>query len=244
MKQNQFAIIIEVRTSSKRLKNKCLKKINKKTILELLILRLSKIKNIKKIVATTSLKSDDRIEEICKKQNIDIFRGHPNDLVTRVISASEYFKIKNIIQLTGDNPFIDYRIILKLLKIFKTKKYNFVSNSINRTFPIGSDIRIFSLNDLKKISKIQKNFREHTCWYFLKNYKKFKTYNLKASKKLNRPDIRLTIDYSEDFKFAKKIFEHFKKNISSFSLEDVIKLINKQPKLLKINAKYPRQIKL
>ena len=52
-------ILVQARTGSKRLKNKILKKINRKTILENLIIRLKKVKKIKKIIVLTTKKKED-----------------------------------------------------------------------------------------------------------------------------------------------------------------------------------------
>ena len=43
---------------------------------------------------------------------------------------------------------MDIKILKKLIKIYSIGKYDFVSNSLKRSFPIGADIRIFSLTKL------------------------------------------------------------------------------------------------
>ena len=111
MAKKKLGIIIEVRTGSKRLPSKCLKKINNKNIIEILLHSLTEIKNIKKIIATTKLKQDDIIEKIAVKNNINIFRGPSQDLVSRVISAAKFNRVDHIIQLTADNPLIDVNIL-------------------------------------------------------------------------------------------------------------------------------------
>lgn len=61
-------ILVQARTGSKRLKNKVLKKINRRTILENLIIRLKKVKKIKNIIVlTTKKKEDDSIINLLKK---------------------------------------------------------------------------------------------------------------------------------------------------------------------------------
>ena len=61
-------IIIQARTSSKRLPKKVLLNINNDTILGILIKKLKSLKIKKKIyVVTSKLKSDDGIVEISKK---------------------------------------------------------------------------------------------------------------------------------------------------------------------------------
>ena len=96
------------------------------------------------------------IEKIAKKNKINIYRGSANDLVKRVSNEAILYKVDHIIQLTADNPLIDLNILKKMINIYSKKNYDFVSNSIIRSFPIGTDIRIFTLKSLLKISKIQK----------------------------------------------------------------------------------------
>ena len=65
----KFLAIIQARMSSKRLPGKVLKKINNLTLLELIVQRLKKIKDIEKIyIATSNQKSDKKIINFCKKK--------------------------------------------------------------------------------------------------------------------------------------------------------------------------------
>ena len=205
---NNFGIIIEARTGSNRFKKKILKKIYKKTsVLEFLIKRIKNQKKIKKIiVATTINNNDDIIEQICKKNKIKCFRGSEKNLIKRVSDAAKFYKLSHIVQATSDNPFFDITIFKKLLKVYMSGKYDFASNSLIRTYPIGSDIRIFSVKKLISTSHTVIGIKkQHTCYYFLKNFKKLKYFNLYASKKYIRPNIRITIDFKEDLKLLKII---------------------------------------
>ena len=246
MNKKNFAIIIEARTNSQRLPSKVIKKINGISILENLINRIKHQKLVKKIiVATTKLKRDNKIEDICKKRNIICFRGHENDLIKRVSDAAIKHNVTDIIQLTSDNPLVDIKTLLDLYKIYLKGKYDFVSNSIIRTFPIGTDIRIFSVKKLTKYStKVYGNKRQHTCYYFLKNKKIFKNYNLIAKKKYNRPDLRLTLDYREDFQLIKKIIIYLSKKHKYFNLAKIINFIDENPKYKNLNSKYAKHYQI
>ncbi len=246
MNKKNFAIIIEARTNSSRLPYKVIKKINGMSVLESLINRIKHQNQIKKIiVATTRLKRDDEIESICKKKNIVCFRGHESDLIKRVSDAAIKNNVTDIIQLTSDNPLVDIQILLNLYKIYLKGKYDFVSNSIKRTFPIGTDIRIFSLKKLVQYSKkVHGKKREHTCYYFLKNDSKIKRFNLIAKKKHNRPDLRLTLDYPEDFELIKRIIIYFNKKYKYFDLSKIINFIDKNPKFKKLNSKHAKHYEL
>ena len=235
-----------MRTGSKRFPSKCLKKIVKnKNVLEFLIYRIQKfkkLKNFKKIIATTNLKKDDIIEKIANKKKVSIYRGSSSDLVSRVTECTKINNIDHIIQLTADNSLIDLGILEKMILIYKKNNYEFISNSIVRTFPIGTDIRIFSLKSLIKISDIQKVKRENTCYYYLKNINKFKHFNLFAPKSFNRPDVRLTIDYKNDLILIKKILQ--KMNKKEINLKNILYISENYPELKKINEKNPKNINI
>jgi spore coat polysaccharide biosynthesis protein SpsF len=240
-----YAIIIEARSGSKRLKRKILKKINDKTILEILINRLVIFfpKN-KIIIATTSKKTDDIITKIAIKNSINFFRGSENNLIRRIYLCADKFNVNNIIQLTSDNPLVDINTIKKLYKIYLKKNYEFATNSHIRTFPKGMDVRIFNKNILKETEKlVPAKKREHTTYYFLTNFNKIKSYNLIANKKYDRPDLRLTLDYNADFLLLKKILNNFKKK-KYFNLQKIINFLDTHPKIKKINSKYDKHYKL
>ena len=240
-----YAIIIEARSGSRRLKKKILKKINGKTILEILINRLIIFFPKSKIIIATSLKkTDDVIVRIAEKNNVNIFRGSENNLIRRIYLCANKFNIVNIIQLTSDNPLVDISTVKKLYKIYLKKKLEFATNSYIRTFPKGMDIRIFGKDMLGKTEKlVPQKKREHTAYYFLKNFCKIKSYNLKANRKCDRPDLRLTLDYNADLLLFKKIFKNFK-NYKYFNLQKTIKFLDNNPKIKKINSKYEKHYTL
>ena len=49
------------------------------------------------------------------------------------------------------------------------------------------------------------------------------------------PQIRLTLDYEEDFLFFSRVFEHFSNRNPGFVLEDVITYLSEHSDVVKIN---------
>ena len=78
---------------------------------------------------------------------------------------------------------------------------------------------------------------------FLKNDSKIKRFNLIA-KKHNRPDLRLTLDYPEDFELIKRIIIYLNKKYKYFDLSKIINFIDKNPKFKKLNSKYAKHYEL
>ena len=60
--------------------------------------------------------------------------------------------------------------------------------------------------------------------------------NISNSNDLSK--LRWTLDYEEDYKFIKKIYEELYIENQIFFMNDILKLLKKYPKLQEINSKY------
>lgn len=247
----KIVAIIEARMGSNRLPGKVLKKINNKPIIKILIERLKLSKNIDNIViATTKKRLDERIINFCKKNSLDYFRGSENDVLDRVTKASIKYKATHILQITGDNPLVDYKVVDYMIDYYFKNKFDYITNNgfgdINkRKIPIGMDVQFFSAEKLKLINnfKLNKIYREHPSLYFYKNRnKKFKIKNVPIPKKwVTNQNIRLTIDTKEDYDLITEIMKKFHYK-TYFSLEDIIIIFRKEKYLSKINNEIKQKI--
>ena len=203
-----IALVIPIRTNSKRLPNKIFKKIEKETIFSILIKRLSFLKKkYHLIVATSQKKSDEKVVKECLKNNIDYYRGSLNNVLKRFIDIAEIFKLDYIVRVNGDSPLIDYKIISQLSKyITKKNRYDLITNIFPRTFPIGQSVEIICTKSLKKIYKKTTSYdREHITSFFYKNSKKFKIKNI--SNMVDYSHIKMAIDERKDLLKLKKIYK-------------------------------------
>ena len=235
----ETAIILQARLGSKRLPGKVFKKINGKTILEYIIKRLKKTKLSKNIiVATTKRDEDQKIIKVAKKMNCYTFRGSTNNVLDRYYKAASYYKVKNIARVCSDSPLIDPNIINKVYFFYLKNNYDYVSNKIFPSYPIGMGVEILNFQSLEKANKSASNVheKEHVTPYIYKRPKKFKIKNIGLKKKIL--NYRLVLDYIEDFKLISKILKHFNKQKKEYYLKDIIKYINKNPKVKKINSHF------
>ena len=147
-----LGIIIQARRGSKRLPNKVLLKLGKKTILEHVIERVKKVNFTKKIIiATTIKKKDEKIAQLAKINNCFFFKGSEKNVLQRYYECSKKFKLNTIIRICSDSPFIDPKIIDKAYKIFSKKKYDYVSNIVKPSYPAGVSVEIFNFKSLKAL---------------------------------------------------------------------------------------------
>lgn len=244
--KNKIIAIVEARMSSKRLPGKVMLKIKNETILSILINRIKNSKQIDDIVvATTKNSVDQKIVNFCAKSKINCFRGSEQNVTSRVYNCAKKFNANIIVQLTGDNPLIDYRIIDRAISIFKKNKFDFVTNNnfgdYNDKTPNGMIVSVFRKSDLKKNLKFCKTkaLKEHSSLFFYREGKnKYKIKNFNTNFNLfNGTKPRLTLDYNKDLKLIKKIYINLSKKYSyNFSYKSIIQFLNSNKKLLKINS--------
>ena len=129
-----------------------------------------------------------------------------------------------IVRITSDCPLADPFLIDNHVKLFKKNKPDYLSNNLSLSFPHGFDLEIFSFNALFKAFKNAKSqYEKEHVTPFIRRNKKFKKMNILL--KENFYFLRLTLDYREDLKVIRKVFNHFKNKM--FYLEDIIKLYKK-----------------
>ena len=235
MKNENYAIIIQARSNSKRFPNKILKKINKKEILTIMLKRLKK-KFRDKIIVAIGNKNCKKIVDICKKQKIKFFIGSDNNVLERHYKCAQKNKIKTIVRIPSDCPLIDPNIIKKGLKKFFSNNVDYVSNLIFPSYIDGNDVEIFSIECLTKIfNNVESRFdKEHVTSYLQRNKKIFKIVNFKTSEDLSLK-YRVTLDYKEDLIVIKKILNN--KNIF-LNYDSIKNIFKKNPEIYKINKKF------
>lgn len=216
---------------SSRLPGKTMKSLLGKPMIERILdrLALSKLTDII-VVATTDNKKDDVLVDFLKQKKINFYRGSENDVLQRVVRAAEQFSIENIIELHGDNPFLDPKIVDSCIKEFNSEKIDYLSNSLTNTFPQGLRVQIFPTNKLSEIEKRIKDYavREHVSLYFYENPNKFIIKNIEAEESIKRPELRLTVDTEEDFQFISSIYEKLLGEgvYPEFEVKDIIRVID------------------
>ena len=235
-------ISIEARMTSSRLPGKVLKLINNKPNLEIMIERIQKAKLVNNIiVATTTNAEDDVIVDWCNVNGINYFRGSENNVYERVVKAHETFKSDIVVELTADCPLLDPTLVDEAITIFLNNDYEYVSNGLETTYPIGTGVQVYSLDTLKSVAinrQLEYQDKEHVTPY-LYTSGKYTLFNIEAPSYLAMPELSITLDTIEDFELIETICKHF--DNFDFSLEEIIKFVKKNPKLLEINQQIHRK---
>ena len=228
--------IIQARMGSERLPGKVLKKIGNETVLSHVINRVTKIKHIDNVVvATTKLKTDNKIEEYCTKSNINFFRGDSENVLKRYYEAAKYFSADIIIRITADCPLIDPELCYKTIKPILNNYYDYTSNIHPPSFPDGMDIEALTFETLKKtFNESTKNHqKEHVTPYIYENPTKFKIFNYESIIDLSK--FRFVIDNEEDYKVMQKIYKLLGKHFYDINYKELVKYKLTNKNLINVN---------
>ena len=217
--------VIQARMGSTRLPGKSLKKLIGIPMLELIINNVKESRYISRyIVATSNSIKDDEIYNLCKKIEIDCYRGSETDVLSRFEEISKKYNADLIIRLTGDNSFVEKCLIDDILdNYFKNfLGYDYVNNIDNSGYPYGLFIEIIGRTALDKLkNNINVLDREHVTRYFRNNQDKFKIGVIKTNKKFKYT--YLTVDNKKDFYNAENIMKKIINRKINYTYTDLIK---------------------
>lgn len=229
--------IVQARMGSSRLYGKVMKNICGKTVLEHCINRLKTVKSAGEIIiATTDLPCDDAICEEGKRLKVNVFRGDEEDVLSRYYYGALAYRGEVIVRITSDCPLIDSEVTNKVINYYLKNDFQYVNNTLERTFPRGLDVEVFSFKTLEETfnNATIKRDREHVTTYIYNNPQKYKLGCYKST--IDYSMHRWTLDTIEDYQFISKIYEGLYRDKNYFGMMEIINFLNNNPEFLKINS--------
>ena len=222
---------------SSRLPGKVLKVVQNQPLISFLLERLKKTKYVDSlVVATSDNPADDPIVNVAREHGAFVFRGSEEDVLDRYLQASKAVSADLVVRVTADCPLLDPLIVDKVINYFSSNNYDYVSNTLEWTYPRGMDVEVFTQKCLERAAQesTSSNEREHATLYIYKHPEIFRLGNLAYPH--NVSDYRFTVDTKEDFILISKILEELYPTNPYFTFEDVLSLMKKHPDWKAINA--------
>jgi len=226
--------IVQARMGSTRLPNKVMKPIGGVPMIELLLARLAKSKQIDQIVLATS--TDERntpLVEHVQKLGYTCVRGSESDVLDRYLVAARQAQADLVVRITGDCPLIDPALVDQVIAQFKAEGLDYFSNTAPASYPDGLDTEVFTLQALERAGReSQDSFDHEHVTPYLRKPGLYKTGAIQHSEDLS--GLRWTVDEPADFEVVSQVFAHFAPNIH-FSWTEVLGLQRSQPALFAAN---------
>ena len=235
MQNMTIGCIIQARMGSTRLPGKVLLDVTKgKPVLYYVINQLKHCKSIEKIiVATTTLQEDDKIVQFCIDNKVSYFRGDSKNVLERHYRCAEKFSFSKIIRMPSDKPLLDPEVVDKVVEVFNSNSYDYVTNFLPSTYPGGTEVEVLSLDSLKKSweKAILPSEKEHVTNYIYNHRDDFRIFNVINSENLS--NFRWAVDRIEDLRLVREIVSRIRK--SPILIKDILELFKNEPSLVEIN---------
>lgn len=212
-------IIIQARTGSTRLPNKILLPFyGKQTILNILIGNIRKHCPDKCIVlATTTRKQDDILEQAALDAGISCYRGSEDNVLNRFIGAAKAFGLDRFIRVCSDNPFLCTDTFSEMFQQHTLQPADYIGYGFaNGTPTIKSHLGLFAeLTTTDALQRVElatqeKLYIEHVTIYMYTHPQQFAVRLLPLPAHLEgRFDLRFTLDTPEDFALLSSLYATF-----------------------------------
>jgi spore coat polysaccharide biosynthesis protein SpsF len=230
---------IQARMSSSRLPGKSLLPLGEETVIKRVyenVVLSNVFDNV--LVLTSTDKTDDELCKYLNNEKIQYLRGSLNNVLSRYLDAIQLFDCSNVVRITGDNPLIDSKVIKDVVNFHIENNFDYSSNIINRLIPRGNDVECIKQKSLISLKnyELTKDELEHVTLFIRKNSKFFKVGSFEKDYGIENNDLRLTLDYEEDYELILKIYKelNFKNEINNLGKID--KLFTHNNELKRINS--------
>ncbi|MBI3444292.1 MAG: glycosyltransferase family protein, partial [Magnetospirillum sp.] len=183
---------IEARMTSSRLPGKVLLPCQGQPMLARMVERLRRVPSLSGIVvATTVNAADDAIEALATELGIGCWRGSEDDVLARVLDGAHAFEADVIVETTGDCPLIDPSIVEQCIQEYRASGVDYLSNVLERTFPIGMDTQVFATGILDDVARRTSDptDHEHVSLYIYRHPELYSLRNVAAPPDLHDPDL-------------------------------------------------------
>jgi len=230
------AAFIPVRLDSTRLPRKALREIMGKPVIQHLVERLRLAKSLDLIVICTSIEPvDDPLSEVAEASGAQLFRGNKEDILERYRQAGTEFGVELIINVDGDDILIDPEQVDEVAAVLLRTGADLVKCE---GLPFGAAPLGLRFDALTRLCETKEETDTATGWsMFFTDQARFKVETLKVTDPaLQHPEIRMTLDYPEDFEFFSAIFRELYQPGKPVRLRDAIKLLVSRPDIRALNS--------
>lgn len=231
----KIGCLVSVREKATRLPKKVLLDIAGAPVTQRLLGRMRLAREVDMVILCTSTHPDDEVlVQLAHTSGFPAFRGSEDDKLDRYAMACDNFGLDAAIVVDGD----DLLCFPELVDAVATKLRTGLHDCVYVTgAPLGAIGTGLTAEALRKVNTI-KDACDTEVWggYFIGSGR-FKCKEIRVTDPLfQHPEIRLTLDYEEDYILLVEIFSAFANRVDFTSKELMRLLVERRPDLVAINA--------
>ena len=214
--KNKVVVIIQARMGSSRFPGKMMEKLNGHTLMEWVIHRTKKAKNVDEVVLATSKKAiDDILEKVAIENNCQVFRGSESDVLGRYAETSIKYEADVVVRICADRPLVDPMLIDQAIDVFNRSSADLVYNHISskdQWWPRGFGVEVLSAEELINLdNNVTDGYeREHVTLHMWNNTSRYELLAAQCPDDINPgiKDLKLDVDQITDLNLLKKVMKN------------------------------------
>lgn len=234
--QRGFTVgIVQARMTSRRLPGKVLTDLEGEPMVLRQLERVSRAVNIDQIVvATSDDPSDDALAVTVVDAGYDLVRGPLDDVLARFVYVLDEYRPEVVVRITADCPLISPSVIDSVIGAFHSSSADYVSNTIDPTYPDGLDVEVTLARVLREVDTTSHDpdEREHVTLGIYRYPERYRIENFVDPTGINHAELRWTVDTPEDLEFVRRVYRELLPRLPKFEYQDVLDLLDGQPELV------------
>ncbi len=227
--------VVAARMGSSRMAGKSMAVLAGRPSLAHIVARLRRSRHLDGIVvATPEGEENDPIRACARAEGVPCFSGSEDDVLGRTLGAARSVGAGVIVQVTGDCPLADPRIVDRVIEAYRDARPDYASNCLVRSYPDGMDVEVFATAVLAEADRATTDpaAREHVSLYIYGHPERYRLLNVPAPPEHTWPELRLTLDTPEDYRVIGAIYDALHAGNPAFGLPETLAWLRAHPEIL------------
>lgn len=239
--QKRVVAMVVARMGSTRVPGKSMIELSGHPVVWHVLQYAQKVRGVDAVCLVTSDTSqDDALQTIAEQSGFECYRGDSERVLDRLHGAAQATQADVILEIGGDCPLLDPNILSDALSYFFANPCDYLCNYSPPTFPEGMDVNVISRTALDKAWReaVAPSQRIHPFSYLTHHPELFVIRNFAIPTDLSHH--HWSLDFPEDIELIRAIYEHLWEPGISFSLQNLLQLVESNPVIASLDKKLHR----
>lgn len=229
-------ILLSVRAKATRLPGKVFLPLFEGNVTTFLLARLKGSRRASTVVLATSTDPrDDQLSDLAESEGVTCFRGSPEDKLLRYRDAARFHRLDLVVVVDGDDPFVSVTHLDRVID-YAAEEHGRVDVIAFDNLPLGAAAWGISAAALEVVCQDRPESNTEVWGAMFRSDPRFRIASLvEEHPRLARPDIRMTLDYPEDYQFFNTVSEALKQDGRYPTFEAIMDYLWMHPEVTELN---------
>lgn len=229
-------ILLSARDKATRLPGKALLPLGGGTVTQFLLRRLAMAERACAVVLATSTDPRDAaLRDLAAADGFAAFRGSPDDKLRRYRDAARAHRFDFVVVVDGDDPFVSVAHIDRIIAFAALSEPPADFVTFDR-LPLGATGFGVGAAALERVCATRPEGDTEVWGHLFRDDPAFRCVDLvEDDPRLARPDLRLTLDFPEDYALFRAVVEGLAAEARHPSFEAVMDWLGRNPRVAALN---------